>query len=183
MKTYEYQIEVQSIAETVIDEVMEHGGELSDLVHENVDGHEWIIYTAYHQQIIDNCSYNDAYLDCYGHEDLGRIMTEQGLDAVIQTRAFFALDHDVREAVEELRQSEIEELMSEIESLEERVERAEGRIEKYENEMEDMEEEMPNLYTMEKSKFEQLIKEREADIDLDNGKIEELKEKLERLES
>lgn len=79
------------------------------LLHETIDGHEWIIYTYYNQLIVNFSNNDDAYLDVYSSEDLGELIKEKGLDAVVLSRAFYAFHQDVQDALHEIEEEEKEE--------------------------------------------------------------------------
>lgn len=97
-----YTNEVESIAEAVYQEVRDYGGELHELASQAVDGHQWIIYTAYHAEIISCATEPDAYQDVYTDADLGRLVAEGGVSAATQAQAFFAFEQDVNAALYEL---------------------------------------------------------------------------------
>jgi hypothetical protein len=61
--------------------------ERSDFIHEEVDGHEWVIYT-YNAKLVSVLTENgDAYLDCYGETD--KVTPEQ--------IAYFAMVADIND--------------------------------------------------------------------------------------
>lgn len=108
----QYWEEVKGMSKEVIDQAKEVQGEdatkeeLEDVIqdyilHENIDGHQWIIYTAYHRPIIDFTSNEDAYLDMYHPDDLGKLLAGRGLGHIEMIRAFWAFYYDVQEAVYE----------------------------------------------------------------------------------
>lgn len=117
----EYEREVAAVARDIVEECIKHGQDIADSIHDTVDGHEWMIYTRHHQEIIDRSSYPDAYLDVYSHEDLGRIVADQGLDSAIQARAFFAFEHDVRNEVYEIAKSIHEDLSTKATDIQEEI--------------------------------------------------------------
>ena len=111
----QYWEEVRSTASYIVEEAIQLAEDNEDpcirdsaeeiindyLLHEQIDGHQWIIYTAYHRPIVDFTINEDAYLDIYGNEDLGRIIAEEGMEQVEMIRAFWAFYQDVQEAVYE----------------------------------------------------------------------------------
>lgn len=112
---HSYNEEVQALAINLLDETMsDNNGDreiamekINDsLLHELIDGHEWIIYTYYNSKITEHSSNADAYLDIYGSEDLGKLITEKGLEAVVLARAFYALHQDVQDALSEIEEEE-----------------------------------------------------------------------------
>ena len=98
----EYFAEVDSIADQCIDEALTYSTDLHDMVHQYVDGHAWIIYYAYNQDVIDHSNSPDAWTDCYSNEDLGRIVAEDGMDGARMVQAYCAMHQDVTERVYEL---------------------------------------------------------------------------------
>ena len=94
----EYNDEIAQLAEGIFEEVREFGGDISDLAFMAVDGHQWIIYTAYHSEIIERACNPDAYQDVYSNEDLGALVVEGGMSAAVQAQAFFAFESDLQDA-------------------------------------------------------------------------------------
>ncbi len=103
----EYWQEVRSLAISILDDAWEqHPSEddqrereefMSDRLHEDVDGHQWIIYTHYNVQVL-HCAHNpEAYWDQMGEapqaENYGQLM------AVL---AYSALQEDVAQVVGDL---------------------------------------------------------------------------------
>jgi predicted ribosome quality control (RQC) complex YloA/Tae2 family protein len=123
----QYDKEINSIAINIIADLKAGQQDPSDIysaVHEYVDGHQWIIYTSYHRQIIQYTPNADAYKDVYSDEDLGQLVSEQGIEAFEQVRAFFAMTQDVSEAMQELKselENELEKLQDEHETLQDEI--------------------------------------------------------------
>lgn len=101
-----YQAEVRNIATSLVEEAMsqtdndsEEAMELinDSMLHETIDGHEWIIYTFYNLQVIQRSENPDAMVDMYGSDGLGDIIKEKGLSGLHATMAFCALEQDVQE--------------------------------------------------------------------------------------
>ena len=95
----EYREEVCRIAQDVIEEASEYGQDVHDVVHETVDGHQWVIYYAYNDDVIKHTSNPDSWEDCYTAEDIGELVLEQGIDGARSTQAFWALYQDVTDEV------------------------------------------------------------------------------------
>ena len=74
----------------------------TDLVHETIDGHQWIIYTAYNNDIVQISDNHAAYLDVYCQEDLGQLVIDSGVDGLTMTRAYFAMSQDLNDAIAEI---------------------------------------------------------------------------------
>jgi hypothetical protein len=94
----EYRKELKSLAADIVAEHEDYA-EAHDLVHETIDGHQWIIYTTYNNDIVQISDNHDAYLDVYGPEDLGQIVIDNGVDGLTLTRAFFAMSQDLNDAI------------------------------------------------------------------------------------
>lgn len=95
----DYWAGVKSIADDIIAECEEYGQDLYDYTHEVVDGHQWIIYNAYNDDVIKHSGNPDAWEDCYTNEDIGRVVTENGMDHARMVQAYFALQQDVSEEI------------------------------------------------------------------------------------
>ena len=96
----DYWAEVKSIAEDVIEEHSEYDGEdVFEFVFDMVDGHQWIIYYAYNNDVIKHSGNPDAWEDCYTNEDIGRVVTENGMDHARMVQAYFAMRQDVSEEI------------------------------------------------------------------------------------
>ena len=112
----QYNTEIKSIAESLVQEVMQENPELDadsyqieeiiyDRLHETIDGHQWIIYYSYNDDVI-RCSGNaDAYQGVYSNEDVGALIADKGLDQFGCTRAYFAMHQDVSEQLEQALQA------------------------------------------------------------------------------
>ena len=78
MNNYEYYKEINEIAENLVSEVAEEikadhdicdlDDAISDIIfdsrlHETIDGHQWVIYYAYHQDVLHHSSNTEYGLD------------------------------------------------------------------------------------------------------------------------
>lgn len=97
----EYREEVCRIAQDVIEEASEYGQDVHDVVHETVDGHQWIIYYAYNEDVLKHADNPDAWEDCYNNEGIGQVVVDQGMQGARAVQAYFALSRDVNEQVDE----------------------------------------------------------------------------------
>ena len=97
----EYTAEIELLAQSCIDDCTDID-DIGSYVHETVDGHRWIIYTAYHADIVRLSDSNEAYLDVYCNEDLGQLVTDNGPQHIIMVQAFFAMCQDVNESIHAL---------------------------------------------------------------------------------
>ena len=90
---------VKNLAEAVLER--EAGGEeLSDVLHEEVDGSYYVIYYHAARECLEFSSNKDAAFESIGDDALS------GCDSygmVVTRLAFFALEQDVLAAVEDLR--------------------------------------------------------------------------------
>ena len=91
----EYREEVRSIADNVIEEANVYGQDVYDVVNATVDGHQWVIYYAYNDDVVQHSDYEDAWEDCYCAEDIGQLVIEQGMTGARSVQAYFALLQDV----------------------------------------------------------------------------------------
>ena len=108
MNNSEYYLEIQSIAANLVSEAMdqcsndkEEALELinDSLLHETIDGHQWVIYYSYNAEVIQHSSNSDAYQDIYDNESLGQLVTDRGVDSLNTMIAFFAMYTDVQELI------------------------------------------------------------------------------------
>ena len=102
----QYWDEIQSIADNMVSEVMAETDNDRDAaediindsrLHETCDGHQWVIYYAYNDDVLRHTDNEDYYADNFGAEDMGRIVAEQGLDSLKTAMAFFAMYADVQD--------------------------------------------------------------------------------------
>jgi hypothetical protein len=115
MNHIEYQEEISDLADIIIDEaiaelepdelsVEEVQEKISDsLLHETIDGHQWIIYTHNHADIIRHSDNDEAYEDMYCNDDLGDLVKSHGLDHITMIIAFWAFYYDVQEVIDNAR--------------------------------------------------------------------------------
>lgn len=108
--TSQYWIEVEAVAANIASEAMQTASNDRDeaediindsLLHETIDGHEWIIYTAYHLPILQISDNTDYYIDNFGSDDAGYVLKNKGLDGLHQTIAYFAFYADVNDKISE----------------------------------------------------------------------------------
>jgi hypothetical protein len=93
-----YWDEVASLAKNCADEAKEQERELSEVVWETCDGHQWVIYTFYQFQILQHTGQDVA--DRFS--DMGGPDLKQGWDHVVMQAAFLAPEGDVMERAQEL---------------------------------------------------------------------------------
>ena len=110
----EYHREISDLAESLYSEALEQNDNDHDLaveaihdhlLHELVDGHQWVIYT-HSNELIERFSANaEAFKDVYDNESIGEIVAERGLDALKAIIAYFAMYQDLSEAISELEEA------------------------------------------------------------------------------
>lgn len=62
----EYTKEVAELAASIAKEAREEGRDVADVLHETIDGHQWVIYTAYHFDVLKHSPNDGAYFDNIG---------------------------------------------------------------------------------------------------------------------
>ena len=96
----EYYESVKTIAELAIDETAEGNfDDISDAVHEMVDGSEWVIYTYRAQKVLEYSGNEEAGPDSLGWEDF--VSGAMGWSCLYSRGAYYAMVQDVHEAVDE----------------------------------------------------------------------------------
>ncbi len=71
------------------------------LLHETVDGSEYVIYNHYHLPIIQYSNNCDYYIDNFGGDDAAYVIKEKGLDGLHMVVAYWCLYADIQELLEE----------------------------------------------------------------------------------
>lgn len=85
----EYSKEISELAESIAKEAREEGRDVSDVLHETIDGHQWVIYTAYHFDVLKHSKNDGAYFEEYGE------LTLKALD--LAQIVYAAMAADVRD--------------------------------------------------------------------------------------
>jgi hypothetical protein len=62
----EYWTEIESLAKAVSEEARKGRRDIRDALHETIDGHGWVIYLAYHFDVLRHSPNEDAYFDEMG---------------------------------------------------------------------------------------------------------------------
>lgn len=70
-----------------------------NLLHEYVDGHEWIIYNAYNLDVIQYSDNADYYVDNFGTESAGEELKNNGLSGLHTAVAFWAMYGDIADKI------------------------------------------------------------------------------------
>ena len=91
MTEKEYWDEIKSLAESVTEEAKEYSRELSEVLWETIDGHEWVIYTARNFEVLAISPSDGAYIENFGPEG---IVKDGVLNTAILTYA--AMEQDIQ---------------------------------------------------------------------------------------
>ena len=107
----EYHNEISDLAANLYTEALEQNDNDHEsaidaihdqLLHELVDGHQWVIYT-YSNELVERFSDNaEAFKDVYDSESIGALVADQGLDSVKPIIAYFAMYQDISDRLNEL---------------------------------------------------------------------------------
>ena len=107
----EYHKEISDLAADLYSEALEQNDNDHDLaveaihdhlLHELVDGHQWVIYT-YSSELVERFSDNaEAFKDVYDNESIGALVAEKGIDSLKAIIAYFAMYQDISEAISEI---------------------------------------------------------------------------------
>ena len=106
MEYNEYWNEIETLADTVVEQAIKDSDNdiedamdrALDLLHEVVDGHQWIIYNSYNLDVIKWSRNEDYGIDHFGTEWLEKEL-KKGLDALHNAVAFWAFYADISEKV------------------------------------------------------------------------------------
>ena len=98
----EYWTEVKALADGIIEDAIEQTDNLDDaeelindsMLHETIDGHQWISYYSYNLDIIRHSDNEDYYID-----NIGDFASFDSLLSLHQAVAFYALYADVSEQI------------------------------------------------------------------------------------
>lgn len=98
----QYWNEVEATATRVISRARDEseGGDLMEVIndtilHEEIDGHEWIIYNAYNMDVIQYSENVDYYIDNFGSDAAGEELKARGLTGLHTAITFWAMYADV----------------------------------------------------------------------------------------
>jgi hypothetical protein len=119
----QYYDEIKSIASSMAEEALSDNDwdrdaaeeDINDSrLHETIDGHQWVIYTAYNLDVIRHSDNSDAYVDNFGTADAGGIIKDKGIDGLHAVMAYCAMEQDVRDILSDALDAAIESHESEI---------------------------------------------------------------------
>ena len=117
----EYWAEIADIAQTIASEALsDNDGDIDaarddifDLrLHETIDGHQWVIYYAYHLDVLKHTDNAEYMVDNFGGESVENAVKDGGVDGLHTAMAFWAMYADVSERIE----GALEELTEESEA-------------------------------------------------------------------
>lgn len=126
----QYWAEVQSLAELIVSEAADYTDcntadtfdrdsvleRIHDTVlHETIDGHQWVIYYAYNLNVLQHSDNAEYMIDNHGVESAGEILKDSGLSGLHSALAFWALYADVADRID----SALDDYESNLESTEE----------------------------------------------------------------
>lgn len=84
----EYWIEIESLANQCAEEAKESDRDLSDVIFEELDSHQWVIYYEYHYDILKSTDYQGYYIEEFG--------TDGGsFEDIMMRSAFWAMYNDI----------------------------------------------------------------------------------------
>ncbi len=114
----QYCDEIKSIASSMAEEALSDNDwdrdaaeeDINDSrLHETIDGHQWVIYTAYNLDVIRHSDNSDAYVDNFGTADAGGIIKDKGIDGLHAVMAYCAMEQDVRDIMSDALDDALEE--------------------------------------------------------------------------
>ena len=95
----EYANEIHDLAQSCAEEAHEQGRDLYDVIHETVDGHQWVIYTRYNLYVLQHTFNPNAHEDL---GDIGHVLSERGLDGLHAYLACVSMIADVSDAASDI---------------------------------------------------------------------------------
>ena len=125
MNSAEYREEIEGIAANIAceavqtarnddqyleqDEVKEAAEELinDSMLHETIDGHEWIIYNGYNLDVIKHRDNDDYMADNFGGDALAESL-KSGLSTLHCNIAFWCMYADVQECIDNALDNELD---------------------------------------------------------------------------
>jgi hypothetical protein len=92
----EYYAEIRALAQEARQRSYEDGQDIQEVVHELVDGHQWVIYTHYGLQVLQYSRHENAYFDTFGP------LTADTFCSVMAKLTYAAMEADVQETLSEI---------------------------------------------------------------------------------
>ena len=93
MTEKEYWAEVKELAAYILEEASDRDEDVQDVLHEVIDGHQWVIYTHQNREVLLHCSNPDAYAE------IGEVPVLESGTLNWAAMAYLALAEDVQEAI------------------------------------------------------------------------------------
>lgn len=108
----EYWKEVKQLARGVCedaydgcDTLEDYNEQLGQMLHETIDGHQWVIYYPYNLPVLELSDNADYMVDNFGDHSVGVEFERGGLSGLHCALAFWALYADVHDEVAEITES------------------------------------------------------------------------------
>ena len=98
MTRSEYYNEIESIAAETLRESREEGRDVDEVLHETIDGHQWVIYNANHLDVLKHSDHEEAGIE-EGVIDANEALKDGGLYKLTAQLTYCAMEADVREAI------------------------------------------------------------------------------------
>jgi len=113
IKYKQYWDEVSDLSINIVDEAIDQNAgvferdEVEELIndrilHETIDGHEWVIYYANNLDVLKHTNNEDYAEDNFGGEGLVKALKEGGVTKLHTSIVFWALYADVQENINEV---------------------------------------------------------------------------------
>ena len=103
-----YTKEIKSLAYDLAHELLsEHDNDREEAeeaaysrISETCDGHQWVIYYAYNDDVAKYSDNSEAYEDVYDNEALGQVVRNKNVNAIGTIIAYFAMTQDIHEEMD-----------------------------------------------------------------------------------
>ena len=110
MRARKYVKEVESVARSLIEEALAQYGNAEDareaiqddILRETIDGHEFVIYTEYHLDVLEHSGNEEALILNFGEEYAVELLRKGGLGGIRQAQVFWAMYYDTLEYIEDI---------------------------------------------------------------------------------
>ena len=120
---------IEIVNEALMEALNENESEdINDLIQQAVDSSEYMIYTAYHAELLKLSSNSESGIE------QGLIEATTDLDELTQQYAYYAMHADLQECVSEAADNKNSELQSEIDELDAELEELDDKIDNAEDE-------------------------------------------------
>ncbi len=92
----QYWKEIDALATDIAAEAKDEQRDIYEVLHEWIDGHEWVIYHANNLPVLEHASNPEAFIDACGSEAAGDELKRGGLNSLHMSLAYFAITEDVQ---------------------------------------------------------------------------------------